>query len=370
MHTYLLLHPHSFIVAMFPWLIPAFLVGFLPALLLWNLVALLHRLVPALLRWFLPAFLLRYTHTHLIGDSDAALLGHLLASLVGHLLALGVGDRGADLVWCCPALGVGNLLAVLHWQLHTLLPRHLLALLTGGASLHWNMAADSLVLDLVMHSLVGLVMLDRSFLLQRPRESEPSKRAFLPGTTAVISHICTFNLRHTFFFFARNFNFFVLILRVPFFRRSLPLLMLGLLMVVVNLNLDSVAFFLLFHPAFRNILALLSVLSVAGFLMLRSTDLGIFRRAFLGGFSVASFSWFIPTLLRVLSLTLLAVFFMALLIMLSVALLLVHSLTQLFILGLALGVIFSLAGGAVFSLALVLVLFHTHLFMSSLTVRC
>merc|ERR1719370_2247751 len=111
-------------------------------------------------------------------------------------------------------------------------------------------------------------------------------------------------------------------------------------MVVVNLNLDSVAFFLLFHPTFRNILALLSVLSVAGFLMLRPTDLGIFRRAFLGGFSVASLSWFVPTLLRVLSLALFAVSFMALLIMLSVALLLVHSLTQLFILGLALGVIF------------------------------
>ena len=72
---------------------------------------------------------------------------------------------------------------------------------------------------------------------------------------------------------------------------------------------------------------------------------------------MASFSWFVPTLLRVLSLALFAVFFMALLkrendtdmwrrfhiiehnyylIMLSVALLLVHSLTQLFILGLAL----------------------------------
>merc|ERR1719341_729997 len=184
MHTYLLLHPHSFIVAMFPWLIPAFLVG------------------------LLPSFLLRYTHTHLIGDSDAALRGHLLASLVGHLLALGVGDRGADLVWRCPALGVGNLLAVLHWQLHTLLPRHLLALLTGGASLHWNVAADSLMLDLVMHSLVGLVMFDGSFLLQRPREFKASERTFLPGTTIIISHICTFNFSHT--FFTHIFKFFIL----------------------------------------------------------------------------------------------------------------------------------------------------------------
>merc|ERR1719209_549660 len=153
---------------------------------------------------------LRYAHTHLIGDSDAALRGHLLASLMGHLLALGVSDSGADLVWCCPALSVGNLLAVLHWQLHTLLPRHLLALLTGGATLHWDMAADSLMLYLVVHSLVGLVMLDGSFLLQRPRESKASERTFLPGTTIIISHICTFNFSHTFFFFTHIFNFFIL----------------------------------------------------------------------------------------------------------------------------------------------------------------
>merc|ERR1719239_838233 len=197
------------------------------------------------------------------------------------------------------------------------------------------------------------MMLDGSFLLQRPRESETSKRTFLPGTTAVFSHI---------------FNFFIL--RIPFFRRPLPLLMPGLLMMVVNLHLDSVAFFLLFHPAFRDILALLSVLGVAGFLMLRSTDLGIFRRAFLGGLCVASLSWFVPTLLRVLGLALLSVFFMAFLIMLGVALLFIRSLTQLFILCLALSVIFSVAGGAVFSLALVLVLLHAHLFMSSLTLRC
>jgi len=196
---------------MFPWLIPAFLVRLLPALLLWNLVALLHRLVPAFLRWFFPALLLRYTHAHLIGNGDAALLGHLLASLVGHLLALGVSDSGADLMRSCPALGVGNLLAVLHWQLYTLLPRHLFALLAGGASLHWNVAADSLVLDLVVHTLVGLLMFDGSLLLQRPRESKASERSFLPGTTGISSHIYTFNLRHT-FFFARNFNFFVLIL--------------------------------------------------------------------------------------------------------------------------------------------------------------
>ena len=55
---------HRLVVAMFPWLVPALLVGFLgikflnqvkfdetnlPALLLWDLMALLHGLLPALL---------------------------------------------------------------------------------------------------------------------------------------------------------------------------------------------------------------------------------------------------------------------------------------------------------------------------------
>merc|ERR1719234_1574056 len=147
---------------MFPWLIPALLVRLLPALLLWNLVALLNRFIPALLRRFLPAFLLRDAHAYLVGYSDASLLWHLLACFVGHLLALGVRHHGADLVRRRPALGVGNLLAVLHWQLHTLLPRHLLTLLAGGASLHRDMGADSFMLHLVMHR---LVMLEGGFLL-------------------------------------------------------------------------------------------------------------------------------------------------------------------------------------------------------------
>ena len=50
-------------------------------------------------------------------------------------------------------------------------------------------------------------------------------------------------------------------------------MMLGLLMMVVYLYLDSVVFLLLFHLAFRNILALLSLLCVAGFFILRPTDL-------------------------------------------------------------------------------------------------
>merc|ERR1719369_1812007 len=100
---------------------------------------------------------------------------------------------------------------------------------------------------------------------------------------------------------------------------------------MMHLDLNGVTFFLLFHPAFRHILALLGVLCVARLLVLRATDLRIFSGALLGGLAVASLSWFVPTLLRVL--------------------------------GLALLVVFSLAGGAVFSLALVLVLLHAHLFM-------
>merc|ERR1719234_692355 len=202
-------------------------------------------------------------------------------------------------------------------------------------------------------------------------KAKRSKRAFFPGTSAISNcHICTFNLRQaSFFFFAHNFNLFFFVLFIPFFRRPLPFLVLGLLMMV-NLHLDCVAFFLLFHPAFRDILALFSVLSVTGLLILRSTDFGIFSGAFLAGLCMASLSWFVPALLRVFCLALLAVFFVALLIMLSVALFLVRSLTQLFILSLTLSVVFSLAGGAVFSLALVLVLFHAHLFMSSFTVGC
>ena len=68
------------------------------------------------------------------------------------------------LIWRCSALGIRNLLAVLHWHLHTLLPRYLLALLGGSATLHWNMAADSLMLHLVMYSLVSLVGLGKSSL--------------------------------------------------------------------------------------------------------------------------------------------------------------------------------------------------------------
>merc|ERR1719153_1848456 len=363
-----------------------------------RLVALLHRLVPALFRRLLPAFLLRDAHAHLVGDGDATLLGHLVAGFVGHLLALGIRHGGANLMWSCPALGVGNLLAVLNWQLLALLPRNLLALLRGSATFNWSIVADSFLLDLVVHSLVmGLVMhsLGSSFFLKckllgsktkgktsaetnllgnvstNHCTSKASKEGpFLPDAS-ICRHISTFNLLHTYRqvlkFFAQIFSFRVN--TTLFFRSPLPLLILGLLVMMMHLNLNGVTFFLLFHPAFRHVFALLGVLCVARLLVLRATDLRIFSGALLGGLAVASLSWFIPTLLRVLGLALL-VLVVALLLMLSVALLPVRRLTQLFILGLALRVVFSLAGGAVFSLALVLVLLHAHLFMFGLAVRC
>ena len=77
-------------------------------------------------------------------------------------------------------------------------------------------------------------------------------------------------------------------------------------LLVVHLDLDCMAFFLLFFPAFWHILALLGVLGVAGLLELGSTDLRIFSRAFLAGLCVASLPRFLLALLRVLGLALLA----------------------------------------------------------------
>ena len=73
------------------------------------------------------------------------------------------------------------------------------------------------------------------------------------------------------------------------------------------------AFLLLLHPALGHVLALLSVLSVTSLLVLGAADLRIFSGTLLGRLSVASLSWLIPTLLRVLGLALLVVLLMALL---------------------------------------------------------
>merc|ERR1719219_1659971 len=170
MNTNLLLYSHSFIVAVFSWFIPA-LLRVLPAFLLRNLVTLLNRFLPALLGRLSPAFLFRDIDTHLVGDRDATLLWNLLASLVGHLLALRVSHGGADFMRSRPALGVGDLLAVLH--------RQLLALLGGCAPLHWNIVADSFVLDLVVHRLLDhLLGLDfplSSLLLSKKKPNAETK---------------------------------------------------------------------------------------------------------------------------------------------------------------------------------------------------
>ena len=73
------------------------------------------------------------------------------------------------------------------------------------------------------------------------------------------------------------------------------------------------AFLLLLHPALGHVFALLGVLRVTSLLVLSAADLRIFSGTLLGRLSVASLSWLIPTLLRVLGLALLVVLLMALL---------------------------------------------------------
>merc|ERR1719167_1162821 len=109
------------------------------------------------------------------------------------------------------------------------------------------------------------------------KASEQGQGSLLPNTT-ICCHFSTFNLGHTsgscnFTLSHPNLN--ITILCSLFFRRPLPLLILGLL-VMMNLHLHGVTFFLLFHPALRHVLALLCVLSVASLLILRAADLGIF----------------------------------------------------------------------------------------------
>merc|ERR1712055_290879 len=153
--------------------------------------------------------------------------------------------------------------------------------------------------------------------------------------------------------------------------RPLPLLvlMLWLMVVVMHLDLHIVALFLLLYPALRLIPTLLGVLSVASLLIFRSTDFRIFCRALLRRLLVASFTWLVPTLLRVFSFTFFVELFVTLLIKLCVALLMVRRLAQFFILSLALCVVLRLTRGAVLCLTLVLVLLHAHLFVMSLAVR-
>merc|ERR1719167_706472 len=101
------------------------------------------------------------------------------------------------------------------------------------------------------------------------KASEQGQGPFLPNTT-ICCHFSTFNLGHTsgscnFTLSHPNLN--ITVLYSPFFRRPLPLLILGFLMMV-NLDLHSVTFFLLFHPTLWHVLTLLCVLGVASLLIL------------------------------------------------------------------------------------------------------
>merc|ERR1711875_62859 len=353
-----------------------------------------HRFVMAVLPRLIPTFL----------------LGHLVTSLMGHVLALGVGDRGANFVRRCPAFGVGHLFAVLHWQLFALLPRHLLAHLVAGALLERNMFANFLsfvvppvvmVLDMLDMDLFllflqsdllrakayGKTSAKSKFLANVPTNhctSEPSKkvkRTFLPNATICLdnfNNLSTFRLFNSLFLATHIFSTIVCYLSILIHvlnfgtlipDRPLPLLVLRLGLMVMHLDLHMVALFLLLHPAFRLVPALLLVLCMACLFIFSPTDFRIFCRALLCGLSVASFTWFIPALLRVFSLAFFIVLVVTLLIVLSVTLLMICRLAQLFILSLALRVVFRVAGGAVFSLALVLVLLHTHLFVMRFTMR-
>ena len=231
----------------------------------------------------------------------------MVTSLVGHVLALSVGDRGANFMRRCPAFGVGHLLAVLHWQLFTLLPGHLLAHLVAGALLERNMFANflSLVVRLVVMVLDMLDMLDMDlfllflqsdllrakaygktstkskFLANVPTNhctSKPSKkvkRTLLPNATICLdnfNNLSTFRHFNSLFLATHIFSTIVchlsILIHVLNFRtfipdRPLPLLVLRLGLMVMHLDLYMVALFLLLHPAFRLVPALLLVLGMA-----------------------------------------------------------------------------------------------------------
>jgi len=317
MDAHLPLQSHRFVVAVLLRHIPTFLVGLLPALLLRHLVTLLDRLLPAFLGGLFPALSLRNVDTNLTRNRDAALLGHLVTSLMGHVLALGVGDRGANFVRRCPAFGVGHLLAVLHWQLFALLPGHLLAHLVAGALLERNMFANFLsfvvrlvvmVLDMLDMDLFllflqsdllrakayGKTSAKSKFLANVPTNhctSEPSKkvkRTFLPNATICLdnfNNLSTFRhfnslflTTHIFSTIVRHLGILIHVLNFGTFipDRPLPLLVLRLGLMVMHLDLHMVALFLLLHPAFRLVPALLLVLGMACLFIFSPTDFRIF----------------------------------------------------------------------------------------------
>merc|ERR1719391_1459024 len=312
--AHLPLQSHRFVMAVLPRLIPTFLVGLLPALLLGHLVTLLDRLLPAFLGGLFPALRLRNVDTNLTRNRDASLLGHLVTSLVGHVLALGVGDRGANFMRRCPAFGVGDLLAVLHWQLFTLLPGHLLAYLVAGALLERNVFANFLSLvvrlvvmmldmldmdllllflqsDLLRAKAYGKTSAKSKFLANVPtnhcttKPSKKLKRTLLPNATICLDNfnsLSTFNslflTTHIFSTIVRRLGILIHVLNFRTFipDRPLPLLVLQLGLMVMHLDLHMVALFLLLHPAFRLVPALLLVLGMACLFIFSPTDFRIF----------------------------------------------------------------------------------------------
>merc|ERR1719342_2014295 len=236
--------------------------------------------------------------------------------------------------------------------------------------------------DLLRAKAYGKTSAKSKFLANVPTKhctSEPSKkRTLLPNATVCLdnfNNLSTFRhcnslflTTHIFSTIVRHLSILIYVLNfIP--DRPLPLLVLRLGLMVMHLDLHMVALFLLLHPAFRLVPALLLVLGMACLFIFSPTYFRIFCRALLCGLSVASFTWFIPALLRVFSLAFFIVLVVTLLIVLSVTLLMICRLAQLFILSLALRVVFSVAGGAVFSLTLILVLLHTHLFVMRFTMR-
>merc|ERR1719430_1024819 len=120
----------------------------------------------------------------------------------------------------------------------------------------------SLVMGLVMHSLGSSLFLQCKLLGSKTDgktsaetkllgnvptnhcTSKTSKEGpFLPDTN-ICSHFSTFSSPDVVLI---HLNLFINVLNALFFRRPLPLLILGLLLMM-NLDLNGVTFFLLFHP--------------------------------------------------------------------------------------------------------------------------
>ena len=137
--------------------------------------------------------------------------------------------------------------------------------------------------------------------------SRPTGRPLAPGFTSIF--FTFINISH-FFVLHLDFNTFSV------YDRPLPLAERrpGL---VMNLDLDRVAFLLLFNPAFWNVLALLGVLCMARLLEFCPADLRILGGTLLGRFIVANLPRHILALFRIFGLAFLAGRLVALLLVLG-----------------------------------------------------